>query len=202
MTFEQLLFYIFSAGLILSGVMVIVSRNPVRCALFLVAAFVMSAALWILLEAEFLALVLILVYVGAVITLFMFVVMMLNIDVADKQVRISRRLLAPAIIAVAFTVGIMLFVIGPEHFGLASFASPVHEPANYSNVKELGLVLYTHYVYPFELAAVILLVAMISAISLNFRGKRFRKSQNVPEQVMVRPEERVRMVKMKVEDKQ
>jgi NADH-quinone oxidoreductase subunit J len=199
MTLLQFIFYLFSAILLLSGIMVIVSRNPVQGVLYLVLTFFASAVLWMLLQAEFLSLALIFVYVGAVLTLFLFVVMMINIDLAPLREGFVRYL-PFGIIAIVLLVALMLFVIGPKHFGL-SFAVLDLKPADYSNVKEIGSVLYTQYLYEFELAAVILLVAIVAAISLTFRGRRDRKAQNVASQVNVNPKDRVRLIKMPVERK-
>jgi len=198
MEFQSLMFYAFSTALIFSSVMVVVLRNPIRCALFLVAAFIACSGLWLLLEAEFLALVLVLVYVGAVMTLFLFVVMMMNVETASLKEGFVRYLPIGAFI-VALLVAAMVLVIGPQHFGLAKYAHPVSQAANYSNVKELGAVLYTDYVLSFELAGILLLVAIISAISLSFRGPQSRKKQKVVEQIQVRRQDRVRMVDMKSE---
>lgn len=190
---QQLIFYGFSALLIFAATMVITSRNPVRGALFLVFSFFCSAVLWMMLEAEFLSLALIFVYVGAVMTLFLFVVMMLNVKVLPDREGFVRYLPFGAIFMTVF-VGLMVYVIGPQHFGLSAQAAPVIQDANYSNVTELGMVLYTDYVYPFELAAVILLIAIVSAISLAFRGKQNRKSQDIASQVAVRKKDRLRLV--------
>ena len=195
MTSIQLVFYLFSAILLLAGIMVITSRNPVYGVLFLVLAFFASAILWMLLEAEFLALTLIFVYVGAVMTLFLFVVMMLNIDLEPLREGFSRFLPFGILVMVALAA-ILLFVVGPKHFGLPDYPSPPLASADHSNVQMLGEVLYTQYVYPFELAAVLLLVAIISAVGLAHRGPRKSKTQRTSEQVAVRPEDRVRLVNM------
>lgn len=199
MTALQIIFYIFSAIVIASAVMVIVSRNPVHGVLFLVLAFFASAVLWMLMQAEFLALTLIFVYVGAVLTLFLFVVMMINVDYSALREGFVRYLpVGVAVIVLLF--GLMLMSIGPKHFGL-SFATLQMRPANYSNVKELGSVLYVQYLYAFELAAVVLLVAIIAAISLTLRGRRGSKSQNIAQQLAANPKERVTLIKMRAEKK-
>lgn len=177
--------------------MVILVRNPVKGALFLVLAFFCSSVLWMLMQAEFLSLALIFVYVGAVMTLFLFVVMMLNLDLSSLREGFVRYL-PFGLIVMALLVGLMLFVIGPKHFD-SSYATLKIQPSDYSNTKELGNVLYTEYLYPFEIAAVILLVAIVSAISLAFRPKRERKSQNIAAQINVRAEDRVKLVNMKSE---
>lgn len=193
MSSQQVIFYIFSAILLFSGIMVITSRHPVRGILFLVLCFFASSALWMMVQAEFLALVLIFVYVGAVMTLFLFVVMMLNIDLAPLRQSFVRYL-PLGVLVMTLLVALMLMVIGPKYFGLSHYQMTLN-PANYSNVKQLGRVLYTYYTYPFELAAMLLLVAIIAAISLAFRGRHGSKAQRISEQVAVRPQDRVRLVK-------
>jgi len=198
MSFEQLLFYGFSVVLVATCLMVIILKNSVRCALFLVAAFITTAALWLLLEAEFLALILVLVYVGAVMTLFLFVVMMMNVEVESVKDGFVKYF-PVVLLIVALLVSIMVLIIGPDRFGLASVIPSKHA-ADYSNVKDLGSVLYTQYALQFEVAGVLLLVAIVSAITLSFRGPQNRLKQNVVNQVRVKKEDRVRIVKMKVED--
>lgn len=193
----HVIFFIFAALLIGSSVMVITSRNPVRGVLFLVLAFVASAGLWMILQAEFLALALIFVYVGAVLTLFLFVVMMINIDLATIRQKISHYLSWGILTVIALFV-MTYYVVNPRRFGLSDDALPM-QPANYSNVAQLGQVLYTQYIYAFELAAVVLLVAIIAAISLTFRGKRHRRSQDIARQLAANPKERLRLIKMPVE---
>jgi NADH-quinone oxidoreductase subunit J len=199
MTSLNLIFYIVSAILLVASVLVIVMRNPVHSVLFLVLAFVASAFLWMLLQAEFLALALIFVYVGAVMTLFLFVVMMINVDVAVLREGFVRYL-PFGIIAIALLAGLMLMVIQPKHLPAAYTLLPLY-PANYSNVQSLGEILYTQYLYPFELAAVILLVAIIAAISLTFRGHRGSKLQNISAQIAVKAKDRLRLIKMPTEKK-
>src|SRR3972149_11267214 len=200
MEFKQLIFYFFGAILVFAAAMVITVRNPVRGALFLVLAFVSAAGLWLLLQAEFLAIVLVLVYVGAVMVLFLFVVMMLDINTAPLREGFSRYLPAGAMVSIVILF-VMTLVVGPEHFGLDSVATPVKHVAEYSNTKELGNLLYTVFVYPFEIAAVILLVAIIAAIALTMRKRPQTKYQDPAQQVMVRRDDRVRIVKMKSETK-
>lgn len=200
MTFpiNQVVFFVFSITLLFAATMVIVQRNPVRAVLYLVLAFFASAALWMLLQAEFLALVLIFVYVGAVMTLFLFVVMMINIDLSELREKFIRYLPVGIIVMILF-VGILLLAFEPKHFQFASVL-PTHYGANYSNTKAIGTLLYTDYLFPFEIAAVILLVAIISAISLAFHGRKpDTKSQNMAQQHDVKKEDRIRIVKMKVE---
>lgn len=201
MTFTQLSFYIFSTVLILSAVMVITIRNPVKAALFLVLAFVNAACVWLTLEAEFLAIVLILVYVGAVMVLFLFVVMMLDINLDRLREGFTRYLPVGGVVA-AIMIAEMVWVLkrGGE-FGLANMPRPEPKGADYSNTKELGEVLYTVYVYPFEIAAIILLVAIIAAITLTLRRREGARTQRPSDQVSVRAEDRLRMVNMKSEKK-
>ncbi len=195
LSFEQLVFYGFSALLILSALMVILVKNSVKAVLFLVLCFVASAGLWMLLEAEFLAITLVLVYVGAVMVLFLFVVMMLDVNFAALRQGFNKTLPIALLVSIAFLL-MLHWLVGDNHFGLQQIAEPAKHAADYSNVKELGRVLYTEYFYPFELAAVILLVAMIAAISLTFRGKRSRKSQDIDKQVHVSKHDRLRIIKM------
>ena len=193
--FVQLVFYVLSAVLVGAAVMVITARNPVHAALFLVLAFFTSAGIWLLLEAEFLAIILVLVYVGAVMVLFLFVVMMLDINLAPLREGFIRYL--PVGIAVAVIVVVELaLVIGVSDFGLESMPPPPAHPADYSNTKELGALLYTVYVYPFELAAAILLVAIVAAIALTMRRRAGVKTQDPGRQVEVRRADRIRIVQM------
>jgi len=200
MNIEPIIFYFFSTILVLAAAMVVLVRNPVHSVLFLVLAFFTSSAIWILLEAEFLAIVLVLVYVGAVMVLFLFVVMMLDINVIPLRQGFMRYLPAGALVATVILIE-MVLVVGPKHFGVDSVALPVRHAADYSNTKELGSILYTIYVYPFEIAAVILLVAIVAAIALTMRKRPQTKYQNPAQQVLVKRSERVRMVKMKSEKK-
>ncbi len=192
---EALVFYFFSAVLVASSLAVITVRNPVHAALFLVLAFFTAAGLWILLEAEFLAIVLVLVYVGAVMVLFLFVVMMLDINIAKLREGIWAWLPFGALLAIVMVIE-MWVVLGSERFGLAGAIPPEGHPAGYSNTRELGRLIYTHYVYPFEIAAVILLVAIVSAIALTLRRRKGAKSQIASEQLAARKEKRVRLVSM------
>ncbi|MCF6234780.1 MAG: NADH-quinone oxidoreductase subunit J [Gammaproteobacteria bacterium] len=198
MNIEPFVFYLFSTVLVLASIAVVTVRNTVFAALFLVLAFFTCAALWILLEAEFLSLVLILVYVGAVMVLFLFVVMMLDTKEASLREGFTKYLIPGGLVAIVIVIE-MAIVVGPENFGLDKFADPVARGADYSNTKELGMVLYTEYVYPFELAAVLLLVAIIAAISLTMRRRPQTKHQDPSKQVLVRSEDRVRVVKMESE---
>ena len=196
MGFEKFLFYCFAAITIVAAGMVITRRNPVHAVLWMVLAFVSSAALWVLIEAEFLGIVLVLVYVGAVMVLFLFVVMMLDINIATLRAGFVRYLPIAAIIAAVMLVEIEL-IVGPGSFGLDAFPSPPAAGAEFNNTRELGLLLYTAYVYPFELAAVILLVAIIAAIRLTLRRRPDTKYLDPAKQVRVRKgPDRIRIVKM------
>lgn len=200
MTFEQLVFYFFAAVLLVAAIMVVTIRNPVKAALFLVLAFFNAAGLWIMLEAEFLAIVLVLVYVGAVMVLFLFVVMMLDVNLVRLREGFGEYLPIGGVIAVLLVLE-MAIVLGPTHFGLEKFPEPAGHPAEYSNTRELGRVLYTFYVYPFEIAALILLVAIIAAIALALRKRKDTRYQDPRQQIRVQRGDRVRLVKMRAEKK-
>ncbi len=191
----EILFYAFAAVLVGAAVGLITSRNPVHSALFLVLAFFTSAAIWLMLDAEFLALLLVVVYVGAVMVLFLFVVMMLDINVEELRRGFTRYAPLGAVVAFIMVVEI-INVVWVRKLGLelAQAAPPL--PVDYSNTEALGRVLYTDYVYPFEIAAVILLVAIIAAIVLTMRHRPGLKIQNVASQVAVRRQDRVRVVPM------
>jgi NADH-quinone oxidoreductase subunit J len=198
----NVLFYVFGAILVLTALGVITARNPVHCALFLVAAFLNSAVIWLLLQAEFLALTLIVVYVGAVMVLWLFVVMMLDIDVARLRQGFTRYAPLGALIAliVVAQIGLVVYV---RKLGLDDEASlAMAQPAGHSNTQELGHLLYTQYLYPFEIAAVILLVAIVAAITLTMRERPGQKVQDIGKQVAVRAQDRVRVVKMDAEGRQ
>jgi NADH-quinone oxidoreductase subunit J len=195
----QILFFIFGTMLVASALGVITARNPVYSALFLVLCFVNSAVIWLLAEAEFLAIVLVLVYVGAVMVLFLFVVMMLDIDLAELRRGFTRFAWLGWLTACAVTAEIAFVVWTRGLNGLDVMKSAVPEPADYSNTRALGSILYTVYAYPFELAAVLLLVAIVSAIALTMRRRQGLKYQDVARQVAVRPQERVRIVKLEAE---
>jgi NADH-quinone oxidoreductase subunit J len=198
MTLEKLIFYVLSAVVILAATMVVTRRNPVHSALFLILAFFASSGLWLLAEAEFLAIVLVLVYVGAVMVLFLFVLMMLDIDLAVLRAGFIKLLPLGLILAIAMAAELIL-VVGPGNFGLEKYAAPARHAADYSNTEELGGVLYTVYMYPFEIAAVILLVAIIAAIGLTMRKRSDTKYLDPADQVKVKRAERVRLVSMDAE---
>jgi NADH-quinone oxidoreductase subunit J len=189
------LFYAFAAVLLVAALGVITSRNPVHSALFLVLAFVQSAFLWLLIEAEFLAIVLVLVYGGAVMVLFLFVVMMLDINVEELRKGFTRYLPLGAAVALIVVLEIG-HVIWFRSQGLQFLAVPQGQPADYSNTKELGAVLYTEHVYAFEIASAILLLAIVAAITLTMRKRPGLKVQDIVKQVAVRPQDRVRIVKV------
>ena len=195
MGIEKILFYIFSAILLSSATAVITVRHPVRAALFLVLTFFASAAIWLLLEAEFLAITLVLVYVGAVMVLFLFVVMMLDINLDKLREGFWEYMPLAGFVAVLLMIE-MALILGSRHFGLDVMGSPAPHPADYSNTKELGRLLYTDYVYAFELAAVILLVAIVAAIALTLRRRKDSKYIDPAQQVKVKRNDRLRIIKM------
>ncbi len=195
MNFETAVFYFFAAILLFAGLRVITARNPVHAALFLVLAFFTAAGLWLMLEAEFLAITLVLVYVGAVMVLFLFVVMMLDINLDKLREGFWDYLPLAGIVATLMVLE-MVVVLGGKQFGLSAVPAPIAHAANYSNTKELGRLLYTDYVYPFELAAVILLVAIVAAIALTMRRRKHTKYQDPAQQVKIKRADRIRMVSM------
>ena len=195
MNFQSFIYYFLSAILLFAGLRVITARNPVHAALNLVLAFFTAAGLWILLEAEFLAITLVLVYVGAVMVLFLFVVMMLDINL-DRLREGFWDYLPLAVPVVVLLMLEMAVVLGGKYFGLAAMANPAAKPDGYSNTKELGRLLYTVYVYPFEIASVILLVAIVAAIALTQRRRKDTKYTSPASQIRVKRSERVRMVRM------
>ena len=188
------LFYIFGAVLLAASLAVILVRNPVHAALFLVLAFVTASGLWLLLYAEFLAITLVLVYVGAVMVLFLFVVMMLDINLDKLREGFWGNLPLAALVGLLMA-GEMVLLLWRSFDGRAA-AVPGAPPAGFSNTKALGQVLYTDYVFAFEIAAVILLVAIVAAIALTLRSRKETKYQDPAAQVSARPSERMRVVKM------
>ncbi|MFK7816091.1 MAG: NADH-quinone oxidoreductase subunit J [Gammaproteobacteria bacterium] len=189
MLIQTTVFYFFSGILVLSALAMITVRNPVHAALFLVLAFFTSGALWLLLEAEFLGIVLILVYVGAVMVLFLFVVMMLDINIAKMRAGYARYLPVGLLVG-AVMAAEMIIILSKSTF---EHVQPNAKAADYSNTQELGKLLYTEYVYPFEIAGVILLVAIIAAITLTMRKRAASKQQNPHDQVSVQRKDRVRL---------
>jgi len=195
--FQALLFYAFSGLLLAAALGVIFSRNPVHAIMFLVAAFFQSAVLWLLAEAEFLAIILVLVYVGAVMVLFLFVVMMLDINVEQARSGLSRYAPLGLIITGLMIVELIQVIrLRSEGQILQGFAV---NPENYNNTEALGAVLYTEHVYAFEIASVILLLAIVAAITLTMRKRPGLKVQDIAMQVAVDPKDRVRIIKMESE---
>ncbi|GAA4347413.1 NADH-quinone oxidoreductase subunit J [Kangiella taiwanensis] len=193
MTVESIVFYVFAALTVIGALGVITMRNAVQAVLCLVLTFFSAAVLWMLLEAEFLAVTLVLVYVGAVMVLFLFVVMMLDVDYASLKSGFTKYLPLGIVTALAL-FGAIYWVIRSEVLG--DMPEPAKHSAEYSNVTVLGRLLYTDYFYAFEIAGVILLVAIVAAISLTFRGRRERRGQSVPMQHQASREERLRVVSM------
>ncbi len=189
---QPLIFYAFSALAIFAALMVVIARNPVRAVLFLVLTFFATAGLWILLKAEFLAVTLVLVYVGAVMVLFLFVVMMLNIEFAAVRAGFARILPLGLLIA-GLMVIVLVFTVNEKQFGTDVVSIPAEKIARMSNVEQLGILLYTHFLYPLELAGVLLLVAIIAAISLTFRGRRGTIAPNPTDQLKVDKADRVQL---------
>lgn len=195
MTFIHILFYMCAIPAICSATLVITLRNSVYGVLALVFTFLSTAGIWLLLRAEFLAWILVLVYVGAVMTLFLFVVMMLNVKIEPKKEGFVKY--APvAVLLIVMMIVLMIATVGPKYFGLAKMPEPALVSANFSNTAALGDVLYTYYAFPFEVAGVLLLAAIISAISLTHRKTYNKKMQNVAKQIEVNPKNRVRLVKL------
>jgi NADH-quinone oxidoreductase subunit J len=195
-----ILFYSFATVLVAAGLGVILSRNPVHSALSLVLCFFTSAVLWLLIEAEFLAIVLALVYVGAVMVLFLFVIMMLDIDLEELR-RGFTRYLWLGVLTAALVVAEVAGVVLTRKLGIDVTRGAAPLPEGYSNTRELGALLYGVYAYPLEIAAMLLLVAIVAAIALTLRHRQGLKVQNISRQVAVRASERVRLVKMDSEDR-
>jgi NADH-quinone oxidoreductase subunit J len=201
MIFHTILFYVFAAVLVGAALGVVFARNPVHSVMFLVLAFFQSACLWLMAEAEFLAIVLVLVYVGAVMVLFLFVIMMLEVNIEAVKRGLTR--FAPLAIAIALIMVIELVqLIWLRSQGIEGSLEFAATPEGYNNTRELGAVLYTEHVYAFEIAAVILLLAIVAAITLTMRKRPGLKVQNISRQVAVRAKDRIRIVKMDAEKKQ
>jgi len=201
MIFEAMLFYLFAAVMIGAALGVVFARNPVHSVMFLVLTFFNSAILWLMAEAEFLAIVLVLVYVGAVMVLFLFVIMMLEVNVEAVKRGLTRY--APLAIVIALIMVIELVqVIWLRSRDVPISSSFAANPEGYDNTKALGAVLYTEHVYAFEIAAVILLLAIVAAITLTMRKRPGLKVQDIAKQVSVRAKDRIRIVKMDAEKKQ
>jgi NADH-quinone oxidoreductase subunit J len=201
MSFQDIIFYFFSTVLVLAALGVITARNPVHAALLLVLAFFTSSGLWLLLEAEFLAITLVLVYVGAVMVLFLFVVMMLDINIDRLREGFLKWFPFGALLAIVMAAEMAMVLMGKQ-FGIEEMPAPPARGADYSNTKELGRLIYTEYVYAFELAAVILLVAIVAAIALTLRHRTGIKSVDAAKQVAVKRADRIRMVSMPSEKKE
>lgn len=195
--FQAILFYVFSSILLVAALGVIFSKNPVHSIMFLVGAFFQSAVLWLLIEAEFLAIVLVLVYVGAVMVLFLFVVMMLDINVEETKSSIAKYTPFGLLIAGLMIVELMQVIkLRSANQTLQGFSI---NPPDYSNTESLGSVLYTEHVYAFEIASVILLLAIVAAITLTMRKRPGLKAQDIAKQVAVDPKDRLKIIKMKSE---
>jgi NADH-quinone oxidoreductase subunit J len=198
--FPTILFFVFATVLVCAALGVILSRNPVYSALLLVLCFFNSAVIWILLDAEFLGIVLVLVYVGAVMVLFLFVVMMLDINLEELRKEFAGYW--PLTVAVAgFVVFAIVNIIVVKHLGGATFRNAPEIAEGYSNTRALGVELFTRYAYPAQVAAIILLVASVAAIVLTLRPRKNGKVQDIAKQVAVRAKDRVRIVKMPSEKK-
>ena len=193
MTFQLVLFWVFAVVLIASSLAVILVRNPVHAALFLVLAFVQAAGLWMLLYAEFLAITLVLVYVGAVMVLFLFVVMMLDINLDVLREGFWGNLPLAAVVGILMAGEMVLLLV--RGFGGETIISPGVPPRNFSNTKALGQVIYTDYVFAFEVAAIILLVAIVAAIAITLRTRKETKYQDAATQLNVRASDRLKIVK-------
>lgn len=200
MDFQAVVFYFLATVVVLASLRVITAKNPVHAALFLVLAFFSAGGIWMLLHAEFLAIALVMVYVGAVMVLFLFVVMMLDINLERIRQGFWSYLPIGALIGILMLAE-MVVVLGSRYFGLDRVPQPGDFPAGYSNTKELGRLLYTDYVYPFELASIVLLVAMIAAVALTLRKRKSVKALDPAKQVAVKRDDRVRIVSMDSEKK-
>ncbi|HRE13576.1 MAG TPA: NADH-quinone oxidoreductase subunit J [Usitatibacteraceae bacterium] len=195
MTLTLLVFYVLAAILLFAGLRVVTARNPVHAALWLVLAFFTAADLWLMLYAEFLAIVLVLVYVGAVMVLFLFVVMMLDINFDKLRQGFWRHLPVAGGVGALMAIQ-MAMVLGSREFGADAVADPGEPAAGHSNTKALGRLLYTDYVFPFELAAVVLLVAIVAAIALTLRTRKATRYQDPAEQLSAKASNRLKIVKM------
>ncbi len=201
MSFQLFIFYVFAIVMVFAASRVITVRNPVYAAMFLVLTFFTASAIWMLLEAEFLAVTLVLVYVGAVMVLFLFVVMMLDVNVEPLREGFVKYL--PAGILVGSIMFLeMVFLLTQRYFPSENFPAPAAKPADHSNTAELGKLLYSEYLFHFEVAALILMVAIVAAIALTMRRRTDTKYQRPGLQVQVRKEDRLRVVSMDTESKQ
>ncbi|ATE60282.1 NADH-quinone oxidoreductase subunit J [Thauera sinica] len=198
MEFKTFVFYFLAVIMVFAALRVITVRNPVHAALFLVLTFFNAGGIWLLLQAEFLAITLVMVYVGAVMVLFLFVVMMLDINLDRIREGFWSYLPVGALVGILMLIE-MVMVLGGRYFGLDAMPVPPAAQEGFSNTRELGRVLYTDYVYPFELASLVLLVAMVAAVALTLRKRKGIKYINPSDQVAVRREGRVELVKMPAE---
>jgi NADH-quinone oxidoreductase subunit J len=198
--FQTVIFYVFAAILLFAAFRVVTTRNPVHAALWLVLSFFSAAAIWLLLQAEFLAIALVLVYVGAVMVLFLFVVMMLDVNFEKLRERFRSYIPVAAVVGILVLIEMALVIVGG--FFAPGSPAPPEAPAAYSNTKALGMLIYTQYAYPFEIAGFILLVAIVAAIALTHRRRRQTKYQNPSRQIRVRAEERLRIVQMPAEKRE
>ena len=196
MTMLHVVFWAFSAMLLASSLCAICARHTVHSVLSLIVAFFACSALWLILQAEFLGLVLLFVYIGAVMTLFLFVVMMLNLSPSGTRYRL--KWVSSALVMAVVIVALMMFVTDQEHFSLSG-AAMVLQPANYNNTAALGAVLYTKYIYPFQLTGILLLTAIVAAVALVHRPAQHSKAQHVSDQIAVKPHDRIKVIKMKSE---
>lgn len=200
MTLYQILFYIFASVAVVAALRVITVKNPIHAALYLVLVFFSTALIWVLMEAEFLGIVLLLVYVGAVMVLFLFVVMMLDINMAPMREGFVSNLPVGVFVALVMIIELAL-ILGPMSFGLDTHPAPEFTGAEeQGNTHAIGAVLYTKFVYPFEIAAFILLVSIVAAITLAHRSRAESKYQDIDKQVKVKRDQRVRMVSMAAAD--
>ena len=202
MPIYEIVFYLFSLVMLAAAVGVITVRNPVYAALFLVLAFFSASAIWLLLEVEFLAIILILVYVGAVMVLFLFVVMMLDINVEPLKAGFIKYMPVGVAVALIMAMELLAVLWAKGRFGVDAFPIPAPHPDGYSNTKAVGEVLFTNYLLAFEVAGIVLLVAIIAAVALTLRHRVGGRRQNPALQVRVRKDERVRLVKMDPETRQ
>jgi NADH-quinone oxidoreductase subunit J len=197
-------FYLFSAILLFASFRVITAKNPVHAALFLVLAFFQASGIWMLLKAEFLSIALVLVYVGAVMVLFLFVVMMLDINMDKIRDGFWRHFPLAATIGVVIALEMIWVIMGnvrksePAQVATSAVQAAGQAIGQYSNTKELGKLLYTQYLYPVQIAAVILLVAIVAAIALTLRGRKDSKHVSPHDQIKVKARDRMEIIKMEV----
>lgn len=201
MNFQDFIFFTFASILVFCALGVVTFRNPVYAALLLVLAFVTSSGLWLLLEAEFLAITLVLVYVGAVMVLFLFVVMMLDINLDRLREGFWKWFPFGAVVALVMAVE-MGMVLMSRQFDLEALPIPAPKDMQFSNTKELGRLIYTDYVYAFELAAVILLVAMVAAIAITLRHRTDKRLTDASRQIAVKRDDRLKIISMPAEKRE